>query len=164
MNIRLWIYVEYGLTPSLPLLPGLVWFRVIVPVWVPSMCQINLFENYLYLIWTLNSIYCKSFILRIGTFSYNYLQRIIISYLKRSIFLSVELRIRWLYPLQRGKVPPKQGVLGIRLNCIVVRFPFWSSADCGQPHHCHYSGGSLCSGLVVLETSLWVKSVLKYSY
>ena len=35
-------------TPSLPLLPGLLWSKVEAPVRVPSMGQIHLFKNYKY--------------------------------------------------------------------------------------------------------------------
>ena len=39
----------YGVTPSLPLLPGLLWFGVVVLVMVPFMIQIGVFKNYLVL-------------------------------------------------------------------------------------------------------------------
>ena len=35
-------------TPLLPLLPGLLPPEVVVPVMVPSMVQVSMFENYLY--------------------------------------------------------------------------------------------------------------------
>ena len=35
--------------PSLPLLPGSLWFEVAVPVMFPSMCQIGVFNHLLYL-------------------------------------------------------------------------------------------------------------------
>ena len=37
-------------TPSLPLLPSPLWHRVVVPVGVPSIGQIDLFKNQSYLI------------------------------------------------------------------------------------------------------------------
>ena len=37
-------------TPSLALLPGPLSTRMVVPVWVPSLGQIDQFQNYLYLI------------------------------------------------------------------------------------------------------------------
>ena len=51
--IRLWDIsfresVEYSFIAII--LPGLIWPRVLVPIRVPSMCQIDLFENYSYLI------------------------------------------------------------------------------------------------------------------
>ena len=36
-----------GSTPSLPILPGQLWPRVVVPVRISTMGQINLFKNYL---------------------------------------------------------------------------------------------------------------------
>ena len=36
-------------TPSLPLLPGSLWPGVVIPVWVPSIGQIELFNHFLYL-------------------------------------------------------------------------------------------------------------------
>ena len=45
--------------PSLTLLPGPLWPGMIVAVKVPSMDQIELFENYLYLIGILNVIYLE---------------------------------------------------------------------------------------------------------
>ena len=35
-----------GVNPSSPLLPGPLWPGMVVPIWVPSKGQIDLFENY----------------------------------------------------------------------------------------------------------------------
>ena len=48
----IWCYLQTGFvwvwSLSFPLLPGPLWSRVVVPVRVPSMGQIDLFESYLY--------------------------------------------------------------------------------------------------------------------
>ena len=43
--VRLW---EVWNIPSLALLPGPHWPEVVVPVWIPSIGQLDLFSNYLY--------------------------------------------------------------------------------------------------------------------
>ena len=45
VSLHFWRSVEFGVPPSLLLLPGLLWFRVPVSVKVPSMDQIHLFRN-----------------------------------------------------------------------------------------------------------------------
>ena len=46
-------------TPSLALLPDLFWPGVVIPVSVPSMCQVDLVANYLYWIGIMISSMCK---------------------------------------------------------------------------------------------------------
>ena len=48
--------VEYGVILSSQLLPGLLCFGVILVVRIPSMDQIDLFKNYLYLIGILDTM------------------------------------------------------------------------------------------------------------
>ena len=48
LNCIKWIFSDYGVSPSLALLPGSLWSRVVVPVVsVPSMNQIGLFAIFL---------------------------------------------------------------------------------------------------------------------
>ena len=48
VRLQFWRSREYGITPSLSLLLGSLWLRVVLAVMVPSRDQIDLFENYLY--------------------------------------------------------------------------------------------------------------------
>ena len=47
-NGEAWVLKFWGMwsTSSMSLLPGLLWLRMVVPVKVSSMGQIDLFENY----------------------------------------------------------------------------------------------------------------------
>ena len=68
MRIQFWNSGGQWSTPTLPLLADPLWPGVVVPIRVQSMGQINLFENYLYLIGILETInMCKLFVLRIVT-------------------------------------------------------------------------------------------------
>ena len=63
-----------------------------------------------------------------------------ISNLFSSTTLSAELRICWLYPLQRGKILSKKGCpeSDIKLY-LMVRLQFWGFRKCGVPLHYHHS-------------------------
>ena len=78
-RLYFWRFKEYSVIPSLQLLLGPLWHRVVKPVMAPSMSQVSLFKNYLYLIGILKTIKLwKLFVFRIVTWSSNCLQRIII--------------------------------------------------------------------------------------
>ena len=50
VRLLFWRFSEILNTPSLSLLPGPLWPGIVVPVWISSMGQIALFQNYWYLI------------------------------------------------------------------------------------------------------------------
>ena len=49
MKLQFLSYGECGVTTTLPLLPGSLWPRVVVPISIPSMGQIDVLENDLYI-------------------------------------------------------------------------------------------------------------------
>ena len=78
----IWWWDSSSGNPSLQLLPGPIWSGIVVFFGFPSIVQIELFKDYLYLTRILETINCKLFVLRIVTWSSNCLLRFIISYLK----------------------------------------------------------------------------------
>ena len=53
VRFNFWNSGEYEVTHLFPLPPGSLWSRVIVPVWVSFMGQIDLFKIILKLFWTM---------------------------------------------------------------------------------------------------------------
>ena len=61
-RLHFWCFGLYEVTSSLPLFPGQLWPKVVVPVRILSMSHIDLFENYLYLIKILDTMHIYIYI------------------------------------------------------------------------------------------------------
>ena len=72
VKLQFWCSGEYGVTSSLPLLPGTLWTKVPVPV--TFIDQIDLSVNYLYYILEILMNVCKLFLLDRNTWYHNCMQ------------------------------------------------------------------------------------------